>query len=160
MDRSDHANPTVPQFEDLGARILARPARPARAEFERALVRYGRSEHEWLQTDGRGVPEFEHSSARMTVLPERVLASTDDQPIEVELVICRGRDAAVVDLLYRLPVGSWLTVDDAWDWPLLDAIPEERECRTRLELPDGRIRLNARLVAGGRLCARLVHAPG
>lgn len=160
MDRSDHANPTVPQFEDLGARILARPARPTRPEFERALVRYGRSEHEWLQTDGRGVPEFEHSSARMTVLPERVLASTDDQPIEVELVICRGRDAAVVDLLYRLPVGSWLTVDDAWDWPLLDAIPEERECRTRLELPDGRIRLNARLVAGGRLCARLVHAPG
>ena len=71
-------------------------------------------------------------------------------------VKARG-DAAVLDLLYRLPEGSWLTAEDAWDWPLLDAIPEERECRTRIELPDGRVRINSRLAAGGRLCARLVR---
>lgn len=159
MDRSDHPNPAVETQSDVHvARILPRPARRAGAEFERALVRYGRGEHEWLQTDREGLPEFEHCSARMVVLANRVLASTDDATIEVELVVLRGHAACTLDLLYRLPEGSWLTADDAWDWPLLDAVPEGRECRTRIELPDGRVRVNARLAAGGRLCARLVAA--
>lgn len=157
MHHLDLDIPPHKQFDEIGARVLPRPVRPAHATFEHALVRYGRSEHEWFQTERPGLPEFEHSTARMAVLPSRVLASTDDAPIEVELVIARGSDAAVLDLLYRLPEGSWLTAEDAWDWPLLDAIPEERECRTRIELPDGRVRINARLAAGGRLCARLVR---
>ncbi len=157
MDRSDHSTPPVDsQACEHTARVLPPPARRATAEFERALVRYGRAEHEWLQTDGEGLPEFEHCSARMVVLSNRVLASTDDATIEVELVVVRGHAGCTLDLLYRLPEGSWLTADDAWDWPLLDAVPEGRECRTRIELPDGRVRINARLVAGGRLCARLV----
>jgi hypothetical protein len=156
MDRSDQPNPALDSHaSEHTARVLPRPARRANAEFERALVRYGRAEHEWLQTDGEGLPEFEHCSARMVVLANRVLASTDDATIEVELVVVRGHAGCTLDLLYRLPEGSWLTADDAWDWPLLDAVPEGRECRTRIELPDGRVRINARLVAGGRLCARL-----
>jgi hypothetical protein len=159
MDRSDHPNPSIDSHaSEHTARVLPRPARRAAAEFEHALVRYGRAEHEWLQTDREGLPEFEHCSARMVVLSNRVLASTDDATIEVELVVARGHAECMLDLLYRLPEGSWLTADDAWDWPLLDAVPEGRECRTRIELPDGRVRINARLAAGGRLCARLVAA--
>jgi hypothetical protein len=159
MDRTDHFNPAIDTHGDEHlVRVLPRPARRSNAEFERALVRYGRAEHEWLDTDRGGLPEFEHHTARMVVLQNRVLASTDDAPIEIELVVVRGHAPSTLDLLYRLPEGSWLTTDDAWDWPLLDALPEERECRTRIELPDGRVRINARLVAGGRLCARLVAA--
>jgi hypothetical protein len=159
MDRSDHPNPTIDSHaSEHTARVLPRPARRANAEFEHALVRYGRAEHEWLQTDREDLPEFEHCSARMVVLSNRVLASTDDATIEIELVVARGHAGCTLDLLYRLPEGSWLTADDAWDWPLLDAVPEGRECRTRIELPDGRVRINARLAAGGRLCARLVAA--
>lgn len=159
MDRSDHPNPTIDSHaSEHTARVLPRPARRASAGFEHALVRYGRAEHEWLQTDREGLPEFEHCSARMVVLSNRVLASTDDATIEVELVVARGHAECTLDMLYRLPEGSWLTADDAWDWPLLDAVPEGRECRTRIELPDGRVRINARLAAGGRLCARLVAA--
>jgi hypothetical protein len=159
MDRTDPPNPAFDlRADEHVARVLPRPARRAAAEFERALVRYGRAEHEWLQTDREGLPEFEHCSARMVVLSNRVLASTDDATIEVELVVVRGHAECTLDLLYRLPEGSWLTADDAWDWPLVDAVPEGRECRTRIGLPDGRVRVNARLVAGGRLCARLVAA--
>jgi len=159
MDRSDHPNPSIDSHaSEHTARVLPRPARRATAEFAHALVRYGRAEHEWLQTDREGLPEFEHCSARMVVLSNRVLASTDDATIEIELVVARGHAECTLDLLYRLPEGSWLTADDAWDWPLLDAVPEGRECRTRIELPDGRVRINARLAAGGRLCARLVAA--
>lgn len=159
MDRSDLLNSLPHPHADAPAlRIVPRPGRRADSEFERALVRYGRAEHEWLDTGRASLQEFEHRTARMLVLPNRVLASTDDAPIEVELVVIRGRQEATLDLLYRLPEGSWLTADDAWDWPLLDAVPEERECRTRIEIPDGRVRVTARLESGGRLCARIVQS--
>jgi hypothetical protein len=88
------------------------------------------------------------------VSPGRCLVATDDEPVEVDIVIARGTEPAEMDLLYRLPEGSWLMVNDAWDTPLLDGLVEDSELRVRLELPDGRVRLSARLAAGGRLSVR------
>jgi len=155
----DHGSPTSSlhsQHVDL-PRKISLPARPAAPVFERAIVRQGRSEHEWLQTEDGDGSDFEHGQARMLVLPGRCMASTDDAPIEIELMISRGTAAAVADLLYRLPGGSWLAVEDAWDWPMFDAISDEREDRASIELPDGRVRITARLEAGGRLCVRLAQ---
>ncbi|MBM4099134.1 MAG: hypothetical protein FJ260_04135 [Planctomycetes bacterium] len=155
----DHGLPetSLPPLPVDLPRKIALSTRSAAPAFERAIVRLGRSEHEWLQTkEGEG-SDFEHGQARMLVLPGRCIASTDDAPIEIELVISRGTAAAVADLLYRLPGGSTLAVEDAWDWPMFDAIPDEREDRASIELPDGRVRISARLEAGGRLCVRLAQ---
>lgn len=154
----DHGPLPVPSSASLDLpRKVALPPRALAPVFERAIVRQGRSEHEWLQSeDGEG-SDFERGEARMLVLPGRCMASTDDAPIEIELVISRGTAAAVADLLYRLPGGSWLAAEDAWDWPMFDAISDDREQRTSIELPDGRVRVTARLEAGGRLCVRLTQ---
>jgi hypothetical protein len=135
-------------------RTLQLPARDAAPVLEQALIRQGRVEHEWLHLDKPGLPEFERGTARMVVGPGRCLAATDEEPVEIDVVIARGTEPAVVDLLYRLPEGSWLMVNDAWDTPLLDGLVEDSEIRVRLELPDGRVRISARLAAGGRLSVR------
>lgn len=154
----DHGPLPVPSSPSLDLpRKVALPARAVAPVFERAIVRQGRSEHEWLQTQDGDGSDFERGAARMLVLPGRCMASTEDAPIELELVISRGTAAAVADLLYRLPDGSWLAVEDAWDWPMFDAISDDREQRTSIELPDGRVRVTARLEAGGRLCVRLTQ---
>ena len=140
------------------SRLVRRLSRGATAVFERATVRHGCAEHEWLGSPGEDGGDFEQGAARMLVLADRCMVSTDDTPVEVELVICRGQSDATVDLLYRVPAGSWLAVDDAWDWPLFDADGDEHEARARIELPDGRVRITARLERGGRLCARLSNA--
>jgi hypothetical protein len=85
------------------------------------------------------------------------MASTDDRTLELEIEIAAGREASVVDLLYRLPGGSWLNVEDAWDWPLHDADGNDGEQRTRITLDNGRARVTVRLEAGARLCVRLVN---
>jgi hypothetical protein len=135
-------------------RTLRLPARDAAPVFEQALIRQGRVEHEWFQLERGGMPDFERGTARMVVCPGRCLVATDDEPVEVDIVIARGTEPAEMDLLYRLPEGSWLMVNDAWDTPLLDGLVEDSELRVRLELPDGRVRLSARLAAGGRLSVR------
>ena len=152
----DHGSLPFPSSAPLDLpRKISLPPRAETPVFERAIIRHGRSEHEWLQAGERDGSDFELGQARMLVLPGRCMASTDDTPIELELVISRGTSAAVADLLYRLPEGSWLTVEDAWDWPMFDAISDDREQRTAIEMPDGRVRVTARLEAGGRLCVRL-----
>ncbi len=135
-------------------RTLQLPARDAAPVFEQALIREGRVEHEWLQFDKAGLADFERGTARMVVSPGRCLAATDGESVEVDIVIARGTDPAVLDLLYRLPEGSWLMVNDSWDTPLLDGLVEDSEIRVRLELPDGRVRISARLAAGGRRSVR------
>jgi hypothetical protein len=138
----------------VARRTLSLPARAAAPAFELATIRQGRVEHEWLRLDEPGLADFERGSARMVVGPDRCLAATDDEAVEIDIVIARGTESAVVDLLYRLPEGSWLMVNDAWDAPLLDGLVEDSEIRVRLELPDGRVRISARLAAGGRLSVR------
>jgi hypothetical protein len=135
-------------------RTLALPARDAAPAFEQALIRQGRVEHEWLQFGHEGLADFERGTARMVVAPGRCLAATDDEPVEIDIVIARGTSPAVLDLLYRLPEGSWLMVNDAWDTPILDGLVEDTESRVRIELPDGRVRISARLAASGRLSVR------
>jgi hypothetical protein len=83
------------------------------------------------------------------------MASTDGRALELQLEIAAGSEPTVVDLLYRLPDGSWLNVEDGWDWPLHDAEGDDREQRTRISLDTGRIRVTVRLEAGARLCVRL-----
>ena len=158
MDRISSTSLDQAQTERTGTRLIARPRRPATATFEHATVRHGAAEHERLDAGTTNGSDFAHGQARMLVLPDRCMVSTDDSPVEVELVICRGEAEAAADLLYRLSPGSWLSVDDAWDWPLFDALPEDREARTRIELPDGRVRITSRLARGARLCVRLSNA--
>lgn len=135
-------------------RPLTLPARDAAPVFEQALIRQGHVEHEWLQFGHAGLADFVRGTARMVVAPGRCLAATDDEPVEIDVVIARGTSTAVLDLLYRLPEGSWLMVNDAWDTPILNGLVEDAESRVRIELPDGRVRISARLVAGGRLSVR------
>ena len=140
-------------------RTLTLPPRDAAPVFEQALIRQGRVEHEWLQFEHEGLADFERGTARMVVAPGRCLAATDDEPVEIDIVVARGTAPAALDLLYRLPEGSWLMVNDAWDTPLLDGLVEDIEFRVQLELPDGRVRISARLAAGGRLSVRTAMTP-
>ena len=158
MDRLPSNFLDNPATDTATTRLVARPRRAATASFEHATVRHGAAEHEWLDAGTLDGSDFAHGQARMLVLADRCMVSTDDSPVEVELVICRGQAEASADLLYRLSPGSWLSVDDAWDWPLFDALPDDREARARVELPDGRVRITARLERGARLCVRLSNA--
>ena len=137
------------------ARTARRAERDAHAVFEHAIARSGRAEHEWLNPDVDSGSAFESGNGRVLVLPNRCMASTDGRALELQLEIAAGSEPTVVDLLYRLPDGSWLNVEDSWDWPLHDAEGDDREQRTRISLDTGRIRVTVRLEAGARLCVRL-----
>ena len=137
------------------SRTATRAERAAHAVFEHALARSGRAEHEWLNPDVDSGSAFESGNGRVLVLPNRCMASTDGRALELQLEIAAGSEPTVVDLLYRLPDGSWLNVEDGWDWPLHDAEGDDREQRTRISLDTGRIRVTVRLEAGARLCVRL-----
>jgi hypothetical protein len=139
-------------------RSARRAERAAQAVFEHALARSGRAEHEWLNPDVDSGSAFDTGSGRVLVLPDRCVASTDGRALEVELEIAAGSEPTVIDLLYRLPDGSWLNVEDGWDWPLHDAAGDDREQRTRITLDNGRARVTVRLEAGARLCVRLANA--
>ncbi|NDC64622.1 MAG: hypothetical protein EBZ59_11700 [Planctomycetia bacterium] len=128
--------------------------------FEQATVRHGRAEHEWLRPDEAPGSSFEHGAARVLILPSRCTIATDDLPVEIDLCIRRGTDAALLDILHQLPPGSWMSVDDDWGWPIHDAIGDDREERSRVELPPGRVRITGRLGAGARLSVRLARAGG
>ena len=158
MDR--HFPSSVSHFDTpcVAPRVARRTERPAHAVFEHAVARCGRAEHEWLNPDVDSGSAFDLGTARVLVLPDRCMASTDDRTLELEIEIAAGREASVVDLLYRLPGGSWLNVEDAWDWPLHDADGNDGEQRTRITLDNGRARVTVRLEAGARLCVRLVNA--
>jgi hypothetical protein len=93
----------------------------------------------------------------MFVDANRCMASTDDQALDVELVICSGSANAVAEILYQLPDNSYLCADNAWDLPIFDAISDGTERRARFELPDGRTKITCRLERGGRLSVRLVN---
>lgn len=136
----------------------ARLPRRASAAFEQATLRQGRAEHEWFDLENERGSGYESSSARMVMLPNRCLASCDGAPIQIDVVICTGAGTATLDVLHRLPEGSWLCVEDAWDWPLFEAGGDEGERRTRVELPAGRVRIRARLEDGGRLSVRIAAA--
>jgi hypothetical protein len=136
-------------------RTARRADRQAHAVFEHALARSGRAEHEWLNPDVDSGSAFETGTGRVLVLRDRCMASTDGRALELELEIAAGREPTMVDLLYRLPEGSWLNVEDGWDWPLHDAEGDDREQRTRIALDSGRMRVTVRLEAGARLCVRL-----
>jgi hypothetical protein len=157
MDRQFPSFVSQPDALCVAPRTARRTERPARAVVEHALARCGRAEHEWLNPDVDSGSAFEMGTARVLVLPDRCMASTDDRALELELEIAVGREASVVDLLYRLPGGSWLNVEDSWDWPLHDAEGNDREQRSRIALDNGRARVTVRLEAGARLCVRLVN---
>ena len=148
---------SVSQIEAACAapRTARRAERDAHAVFEHAIARSGRAEHEWLNPDVDSGSAFESGNGRVLVLPNRCMASTDGRALELQLEIAAGSEPTVVDLLYRLPDGSWLNVEDGWDWPLHDAEADDREQRTRISLDTGRIRVTVRLEAGARLCVRL-----
>ena len=167
----DYQFPSIPASNELDARLDARadsrlvqprtakrPQQRQRAIFEHAIARDGRAEHEWLNPDIDGGSAFDKGSARVLVLPDRCMASTDDRALEVEIEIAAGSEPSVVDLLYRLPGGSWLNVEDSWDWPLHDADGNEHEQRTQIPLESGRMRVTVRLESGARLCVRLADA--
>ena len=169
----DYQFPSIPSSNELVARLDARadsrlvqprtakrPQQRQRAIFEHAIARDGRAEHEWLNPDIDGGSAFDKGSARVLVLPDRCMASTDDRALEVEIEIAAGSEPSVVDLLYRLPAGSWLNVEDSWDWPLHDADGNEHEQRTQIPLESGRMRVTVRLESGARLCVRLADANG
>jgi hypothetical protein len=93
----------------------------------------------------------------MFVDANRCMASTDDQTLDVELVICSGSANAVAEILYQLPDNSYLCADNAWDLPIFDAISDGKERRARVELPDGRTKITCRLERGGSLSVRIVN---
>jgi hypothetical protein len=138
-------------------RTARRTEREEHAVFEHAVARSGRAEHEWLNPDVDSGSAFEIGNGRVLVLPNRCMASTDGRALELQLEIAAGSEPTVIDLLYRLPDGSWLNVEDGWDWPLHDAEGDDREQRTRIELTSGRMRVTAKLEAGARLCVRLTQ---
>jgi hypothetical protein len=159
----DYQFPSVPSTNEPNATLVpprtARRPQPKRsATFDHAIARDGRAEHEWLNPDIDGCSAFDKGTARVLVLPDRCMASTDDRTLEVEVEISAGSEPSVVDLLYRLPGGSWLNVEDSWDWPLHDADGNEQEQRTRIPLESGRMRVTVRLESGARLCVRLTDA--
>jgi hypothetical protein len=155
MDRQFPSFVSQPDALCVAPRTARRTERPARAVVEHALARCGRAEHEWLNPDVDSGNAFESGNGRVLVLPNRCMASTDGRALELQLEIAAGSEPTVVDLLYRLPDGSWLNVEDGWDWPLHDAEGDDREQRTRISLDTGRIRVTVRLEAGARLCVRL-----
>lgn len=131
----------------------------ALATVSHAHVRHGRAEHEWLQPERSPASRYECRSARMTVGPDRCLAASDGEAIDVEFVVESGSGPAVLDLLHRLPEGSWILVTGPEGADLTPAIAEDRDQRTRIMLPDGVVRVSARLADGARLSARLAR-PG
>ena len=158
----DRVFPIESSCQPEALRATPRTARHAEREphavFEHALARSGRAEHEWFNPDVDCGSAFESGSGRVLVLPNRCMASTDGRALELQLEIAAGTEPTVVDLLYRLPDGSWLNVEDGWDWPLHDAEGDDREQRTRIALDTGRMRVTVRLEAGARLCVRLGKA--
>ncbi len=158
MDRdfSPSYSTSTSTYHEPAARTIARPALPAHANFAHAVARHGRAEHEWLQPEVGSGSAFNRQNARVLVLADRCTASTDDHPLDVELVIRGSAKNAVADILYRLPAGSYLSADDVWDWPIFDAISDDTEHRVRVELPAGRTKISCRLARGGRLSVRLV----
>ena len=158
MDRQFSSSVSATDTLCVAPRTARQTERQAHAVFEHALARCGRAEHEWLNPDVDSGSAFDMGTARVLVLPDRCMASTDDRTLELTIEITAGREASVVDLLYRLPGGSWLNVEDSWDWPLHDAEGNDREQRTRIALDNGRARVTVRLEAGARLCVRLAKA--
>lgn len=157
MDRDFSPSYSTSTHDEPAARTFARPVRPAHAILEHALATHGRAQHEWLQPAVGSASAFNSHEARMLVDADRCIASTDDQALEVELVIRSGSANAEAQILYRLPAGSYLSADDAWDLPIFDAISDDTERRVRVELPDGRTKIICRLERGGRLNVRLVN---
>lgn len=157
MDRDFSPSYSTFTHVEPAERTIARPARNAHAVLEHAVARHGRAEHEWLQPAVGSASAFNRPEARMLVGESRCIASTDDQALEVELVIRSGSTNAEAEILYRLPAGSYLSADDAWDLPIFDAISDDTERRVRVELPDGRTKITCRLERGGRLSVRLLN---
>ena len=157
MDRDFSPSYATSTHDEPAARTFARPARPAHAILEHAVAIHGRAQHEWLQPAVGSASAFNRHEARMLVDADRCLASTDDQALEVELVIRSGSANAEAQILYRLPAGSYLSANDAWDLPIFDAISDDTERRVRVELPDGRTKITCRLERGGRLSVRLLN---
>ena len=157
MDRDFSPSYATSTHVEPAARSIARPARTAHAVVEHAVATHGRAQHEWLQPAVGSASAFSRPEARMLVEAHRCIASTDDQALEVELVIRSGSANADAQILYRLPAGSYLSANDAWDLPIFDAISDDTERRVRVELPDGRTKITCRLERGGRLSVRLLN---
>jgi hypothetical protein len=157
MDRDFSPSYATSTHDEPAARTIVRLARPAHATVENAVARHGRAEHEWLQPAVGSGSAFNRHEARMFVDAKRCIASTDDQALDVELVIYSGSANAVAEILYQLPDNSYLCADDAWDLPIFDAIADDTERRIRVALPDGRTKIICRLECGGRFSVRLVN---
>jgi hypothetical protein len=157
MDRDFSPSNSTFTHDEPAARTIVRPARTAHATVENAVARHGRAEHEWLQPAVGSGSAFTRHEARMFVDANRCIASTDDQALDVEMVICSGSANAVAEILYQLPDNSYLCADDAWDLPIFDAISDGTERRARVELSDGRTKITCRLERGGRLSVRIVN---
>lgn len=120
-----------------------------------AQVRQGRAEHEWLSPERSDGLRYECRTARMTVAHDRASAASDGEAIELDLVVARAQECATLDILCRLPADSWILVTDAEGLPLMPPPAEDREHRARIALPEGAVRISARLGDGARLSVRV-----
>lgn len=142
------------EFRTTHAHEAATPASVCSAH-----VRQGCAEHEWLQPGSSPATRYECRTARMSVGPDRCLAASDGEAIDIELTVVRGPGPAVLDVLHRLPEGSWILVTGPDGSDLTPAIVEDSDQRTRIMLPDGAVQVSARLGDGARLSARIAR-PG
>lgn len=136
----------------LHHRISASPA------FACARLRYGPSaecDHEWFRPDADRAGGFDVRDAHMLVLEDECTAATVGEAVEVELVIEPGADGGAVELVHELAPGSFVHASDSLDLPVADAEGPSGPRRTRLELGDAPMRINARLTGGARLAVRL-----
>ena len=131
--------------EDLGA-----PAAVCHAQ-----VRQGSAEHEWLSPERSDGLRYQCRTARMTVARDRASAASDGEVIELDLVVARAQECATLDILCRLPADSWILVTDASDRQLMPPSVEDREHRVRIALPEGAVRISAKLGDGARLSVRV-----
>ena len=142
------------EFQPTRAHDAASPAAVCHAQ-----VRQGLAEHEWLQPERSPALRYECRTARMIVAPDRCLAASDGETIEIELTVAPGAEPAVLDVLLRLPEGSWILVTGPDGSDLTPSIVEDSDQRARIMLPDGAVRVSARLGDGARLSARVAR-PG
>jgi len=136
----------------LHHRISASPA------FACARLRYGPSaecDHEWFRPDADRAGGFDVRDAHMLVLADECTAATVGEPVELELVIEPGSDRGAVELVHELAPGSFVHASDSLDLPVSDAEGPSGPRRTRVELGDSPMRINARLTGGARLTVRL-----
>jgi hypothetical protein len=91
MDRQFSSSVSETDTLCVAPRTARRTERQARAVFAHAVARCGCAEHEWLNPDVDSGSAFDMGTARVLVLPDRCMASTDDRTLELTIEIAAGR---------------------------------------------------------------------